>query len=98
MTSPTWQHAWDTAQPRIQHLRESLNAQTATSSRVLRVGQLDAELLDQELVQILKEPIAKSLSLVHVRLVISPQPSLHPAYAYRQSQVSNHASTRSLRC
>jgi peroxin-2 len=32
----------------------------------MRVGQLDSELLDQELVQLLQEPLNKTLALVNV--------------------------------
>lgn len=35
--------------------------------RITRVGKLDAELLDQELVQVLQDPLAKALSLANVR-------------------------------
>jgi hypothetical protein len=33
---------------------------------VLRVGQLDAEMLDQEVLQILKAPLEKALGLISV--------------------------------
>src|SRR5689334_11664647 len=48
---PAWQQAWTVAQPRLQALTDSISGQSPLASRVLRVGQLDAELLDQELVQ-----------------------------------------------
>jgi peroxin-2 len=65
--APTaWQRAWDNAQPRLAAINETISSYESPTSRVLRVGQLDAELLDAELVQILREPIAKSLSLIHV--------------------------------
>lgn len=32
----------------------------------MRVGKLDAELLDQELVQVLQEPLMKALNLISV--------------------------------
>ena len=60
------QQAWDQAQPRLSSLRDSLPSSAIPASRILRVGQLDAELLDQELVHILLEPVNKALALIHV--------------------------------
>lgn len=71
MTSPpqnysAWQSAWEDSRSRLNEISESLNSAFTTPSRITRVGQLDSELLDQELVQLLKEPIAKALGLVNV--------------------------------
>jgi peroxin-2 len=69
--SLSWQQAWDLAQPRLQAIRQSLPTFPHVTPRVLRVGQLDAELLDQELLQILTDPLAKAIGLVQVcKLVI----------------------------
>lgn len=62
----SWQQAWENAQPQLTRIRESLSASPGPSPRTIRVGQLDAELLDQELVQLLKDPLVKALSLVNV--------------------------------
>lgn len=62
-----WQKAWDNAQPQLSKIAESICLEQAPSSRIIRVGQLDAELLDQELVQLLQEPLTNALSLVKVR-------------------------------
>jgi peroxin-2 len=62
-----WQDAWDRAQPRLSAIRTSLSSAASASPRTLRVGQLDAELLDQELIHILEEPLNKALALVNVR-------------------------------
>jgi hypothetical protein len=56
-------------------LEDAWNAiQTTLLSRgkthVARVSQLDAELLDQELVQLLLEPIRGALSLINVCFVL----------------------------
>lgn len=59
-----WREAWDAAQPRLEILRNS--ATRAPLSRPLRVGQLDSEQLDNELLSILKEPLAKCLDLIKV--------------------------------
>ena len=64
----TWQQLWQEAQPRLHSVQQSLNTQDSPTPKVIRVGQLDAELLDQELVQLLQEPLTKALSLVNVRL------------------------------
>ena len=64
--SPAWQQAWDQAQSQLSSIRESLSTFPRYAPRVLRVGQLDSELLDQELLQLLKEPITKALGLIQV--------------------------------
>jgi len=61
----SWLQAWENAQPRLLQIQDSLASTTSPSPRVVRVGQLDAELLDQELVQLLKDPLVKALSLVN---------------------------------
>ena len=69
MTQPTsWQQLWDQAQSTLSNAERSL-ASTASpvASRILRVGQLDAELLDAELVNLLRDPLSKALGLVNVR-------------------------------
>ncbi|KAF7355442.1 hypothetical protein MSAN_01461000 [Mycena sanguinolenta] len=52
--------AWLSAQTRLAEIR-ALASNDAVSSRAIRVGKLDAELLDQELVQLLQDPISKAL-------------------------------------
>jgi peroxin-2 len=78
MTQPTsWQQLWDQAQPTLNNAERSLTSTPApAASRILRVGQLDAELLDAELVNLLRDPLSKALGLVNVR---PPRPTfLHP--------------------
>ncbi|KAF7301792.1 hypothetical protein MIND_00744900 [Mycena indigotica] len=53
--------AWAAAQTRLAEIR-ALGLGSGPSKRTIRVGQLDAELLDQELVQLLQEPVAKALN------------------------------------
>ncbi|KAF8528820.1 peroxisomal biogenesis factor 2 [Hysterangium stoloniferum] len=65
MSPASWQQAWELAQPRLEAIRKSTTTFHQSIPRVLRVGQLDAELLDQELLQILKEPFYKALGLIH---------------------------------
>lgn len=66
MVSSTWEAAWDAAQPRLAVLRESLHRRNERDAPVTRVGQLDAEILDQELISVLQEPLNKALVLIHV--------------------------------
>lgn len=63
-----WQQAYSSAQPALSSIRDTLGSTTSPYPRIMRVGQLDAELLDQELVQLLCEPLQKSLNLVNVCL------------------------------
>ena len=52
----------------LSSIRNTLGSTTSPYSRITRVGQLDAELLDQELVHLLYEPLQKALNLVNVCL------------------------------
>jgi hypothetical protein len=69
MTEPTsWQQLWDQAQSTLSNAERSLTSTTSpVASRILRVGQLDAELLDVELVNLLRDPLSNALGLVNVR-------------------------------
>jgi peroxin-2 len=69
--SNIWQQAWDAAQPRLHSIQNVLASPTfpVPNSRIIRVGQLDAELLDAELVHILTEPVSKALATVNVRVL-----------------------------
>ena len=61
-----WEQAWDNAQPRLaSNQRLSLQIPYQVP-RIIRVGQLDSELLDQGLVLLLQEPLNKALALVNV--------------------------------
>jgi hypothetical protein len=65
-----WQQAWDLAEPRLTTIRSALEGTTqGPEARNPRVGQLDSELLDQELLQLLREPIYKSLDILNVRSI-----------------------------
>lgn len=57
---------WNSAQPKLAEIQASLAKGKLDNPRIIRVGQLDSELLDQELAQLLKEPINKALSLISV--------------------------------
>jgi peroxin-2 len=66
--SNVWQQAWDAAQPRLHSIKDAIAspAYPRPVPRIIRVGQLDAELLDAELVHILTEPVSKALGTVSV--------------------------------
>jgi peroxin-2 len=64
--SSSWEHAWTDAQPRLREIRDSILSFPGANPRAIRVGQLDAELLDQELVTLLKDPLIKAFSLIKV--------------------------------
>lgn len=64
--STRWQEAWDAAQPTLSTIRASYILDDAPAPRPLRVNQLDSELLDQQLVHLLCEPLQKALGVVNV--------------------------------
>ncbi|KIJ70092.1 hypothetical protein HYDPIDRAFT_51693, partial [Hydnomerulius pinastri MD-312] len=72
----TWQQAWDAAQPALSSIRNSLGTTPSPIPRTVRVGQLDSELLDQELVHLLYEPLQKALSVANVSLNARFDPEL----------------------
>ncbi|KAG7096796.1 hypothetical protein E1B28_004205 [Marasmius oreades] len=61
----TWEQVWNNVQPSLNTVKDNLRAIQAPNARVIRVGQLDSELLDQELVHLLQEPLTKSLSTIN---------------------------------
>lgn len=63
----TWQTLWDEAQPTLEDIQQTYAQRNSPAPRISRVGKLDAELLDQELVQVLQEPLLKALNLINVR-------------------------------
>ena len=62
----SWQDAWNNAQDSIARIRGDVSSSSSPAPRVTRVGKVDAELLDAELVQLLKEPLTKAFNLVDV--------------------------------
>ncbi|KAF8623437.1 hypothetical protein AX15_006379 [Amanita polypyramis BW_CC] len=57
-----WARAWPKLVATSKHILGDI------SPRIARVGQLDAELLDHELVQLLQEPLLKAFSLIRTSL------------------------------
>jgi peroxin-2 len=62
----SWQDVWENAQPSLDSLKQSFSSISEAKPRVLRVGQLDAESLDGELVQLLQDPLNRALAVVNV--------------------------------
>ena len=63
----SWHTAWRDAQHDISRIRADIASAPPPDPRITRVGKVDAELLDAELIQLLKEPLTKALNLVDVR-------------------------------
>ncbi|RCI05633.1 peroxisome assembly protein (Peroxin-2) [Rhizopus stolonifer] len=61
--STEWRSNWESIQPALSKVRQSLASLKVSSLKVMRVSQLDSEILDNELVDILKEQLWSALSL-----------------------------------
>ena len=101
MTQPTsWQRQWDDVQSTLINAERTLASSTSpVASGILRVGQLDAELLDVELVNLLRDPLSKALGLVNVcppRLTIPPWLYPTPAYLMGVAFACSPLSSRAL--
>ncbi|RDX55685.1 peroxisomal biogenesis factor 2 [Lentinus brumalis] len=72
----SWQNAWNTAQQDISRIRADIASAPPQDPRITRVGKVDAELLDTELVQLLKEPLTRALSLVNSAFKAKHDPEL----------------------
>ncbi|KAF9076798.1 Pex12 amino terminal region-domain-containing protein [Rhodocollybia butyracea] len=60
------EEVWNSAQTRLASIQDSLRSlNSSPRSRIIRVGQLDSELLDLELANLLVEPLRKALSLIN---------------------------------
>lgn len=60
---PEWTAQWKELQPMLRKVRRSMATVRALPLRVMRVSQLDSDILDMELFDILKEQLWSSLSL-----------------------------------
>ena len=67
---PALEEAWNRAQPKLESFKDVLRGLKPVTPRVMRVGQLDAEILDKDLAVLLQEPLTKALSLVNVRFCL----------------------------
>lgn len=61
-----WEDVWHNAQSSLASLRGSLSSENSPEPRIIRVGQLDSELLDQELVSLLQDPLNAAIALINV--------------------------------
>lgn len=66
--STEWRTNWENIQPILNKIRQSVASLKSSSLKVMRVGQLDSEILDNELVDILKEQLWSAFSLFKVCL------------------------------
>ncbi|WFD19398.1 peroxisome assembly protein (Peroxin-2) [Malassezia caprae] len=64
-TPAFYEAAFERARPQIERIRAQIPRFPAPVLRVQRVGQLDADLLDQELTDLLAEPLKAALQKVH---------------------------------
>ncbi|KAI0650681.1 peroxisomal biogenesis factor 2 [Trametes meyenii] len=71
-----WQAAWNDAQHRISQIQVDIAGTPTPHSRITRVGKVDAELLDAELVQLLREPLTKALNLISSAYKAQLEPEL----------------------
>ncbi|KAH8976629.1 hypothetical protein EDB86DRAFT_1654568 [Lactarius hatsudake] len=91
----SWQQLWDRAQPVLANAEQSLAGTVSPTPRIFRVGQLDAELLDVELVNLLRDPLSKAVGLVNSTLKSRFEPELSlfiQLTLYRLSVWANGAS------
>jgi peroxin-2 len=61
-----WNSSWKEIQPALRKVRRSMASLRTSSLKVMRVSQLDSDILDIELVDILKEQLWNALSLFKV--------------------------------
>ncbi|KAI7869752.1 Pex12 amino terminal region-domain-containing protein [Spinellus fusiger] len=79
-SSPTaqreWTLNWDRIQPSLLEVRRSMQTLRTSPLKVMRVGQLDSDILDNELITILKEQLWSALSLFKPTLKEAFEPEL----------------------
>jgi peroxin-2 len=65
---PPWRREWKDIQPTLLKMRRSMAALKSSPLRVMRVSQLDSDLLDVELFGMLKEQLWSAFSLFNVSI------------------------------
>lgn len=73
--APSWAPAWEAAQSELAALAATA-AGAPVPLRVLRVSQLDADRLDQELVELLREEVAKAVAPLRPGALAAHQPEV----------------------
>ncbi|KAG0164202.1 peroxisome assembly protein (Peroxin-2) [Apophysomyces sp. BC1034] len=71
-----WKNDWKQIQPALRKVRRSMAALRTSSLKVMRVSQLDSDILDLELFDILKEQLWNAFSLFKPTLKESFEPEL----------------------
>ncbi|KAL0090999.1 Pex12 amino terminal region-domain-containing protein [Phycomyces blakesleeanus] len=71
-----WQLDWKNIQPALSSVRRSMASLQTSSLKVMRVSQLDSDILDSELFTILKEQLWNALSLFNPAFKESIEPEL----------------------
>jgi peroxin-2 len=62
-----WNTAWAAAQDRLQQLSGLILQFPVAAERIHRMSQIDAELLDQELLSLVKQPLKAAFAVWDVR-------------------------------
>lgn len=68
-TTTEWNTSWKEIQPALRKVRRSMASLRTSSLKVMRVSQLDSDILDIELGDILKEQLWSALSLFKVKKI-----------------------------
>ncbi|CAG8477702.1 16849_t:CDS:2 [Funneliformis mosseae] len=76
LTSAFWKNDWSNVQKSLSSLRSSLASFPSSPLRIMRVSQLDADLLDFELFDMLKEQLWLSFSLFNPQFKQTFEPEL----------------------
>ncbi|KAL7321101.1 peroxisome assembly protein (Peroxin-2) [Mucor circinelloides] len=75
-TDTEWNSNWKEIQPALRKVRRSMASLRTSSLKVMRVSQLDSDILDIELVDILKEQLWSALSLFKPTIKENLEPEL----------------------
>ncbi|KAI8057441.1 Pex12 amino terminal region-domain-containing protein [Thamnidium elegans] len=75
-TPTEWSSNWKDIQPALRKVRRSMASLRTSSLKVMRVSQLDSDILDMELVDILKEQLWNALSLFKPTIKENYEPEL----------------------
>ncbi|ORX52040.1 hypothetical protein DM01DRAFT_1289303 [Hesseltinella vesiculosa] len=73
---PEWTSQWQQVQPTLRTIRRSMASLRTSSLKVMRVSQLDSDILDIELFDILKDQLWKSLSMFKPTIKEAFEPEL----------------------
>jgi peroxin-2 len=80
--------AWDNASGRLSEINEEISRFASPLSSVQRVNRLDAELLDTELVVLLRDPVTKSLASIVSVLCLVKRHSLNDSSSLPYARIS----------